>query len=41
MGADKAKDWVSPDDIGDATMYLCSDRARSVYGATLEVFANA
>jgi NAD(P)-dependent dehydrogenase (short-subunit alcohol dehydrogenase family) len=41
MGADKAKDWVSPDDIADATMYLCSDRARSVYGATLEVFANA
>jgi NAD(P)-dependent dehydrogenase (short-subunit alcohol dehydrogenase family) len=41
MGADKAKDWVSPDDIADATMYLCSDRARSVYGATLEVFAKA
>jgi NAD(P)-dependent dehydrogenase (short-subunit alcohol dehydrogenase family) len=41
MGADKAKDWVSPGDIADATMYLCSDRARSVHGATLEVFANA
>ena len=34
-------DWVSPDDIADATMYLCSDIARSVHGATLEVFANA
>ncbi|HEX6573371.1 MAG TPA: SDR family NAD(P)-dependent oxidoreductase [Gemmatimonadaceae bacterium] len=41
MGADKAKNWVSPDDIADATMYLCSDRARSVHGATLEVFAYA
>ena len=41
MGEEKAKDWVSPDDIADATMYLCSERAKSVYGATLEVFANA
>jgi NAD(P)-dependent dehydrogenase (short-subunit alcohol dehydrogenase family) len=38
MGPDKAPDWVSPDDIADATIYLCSDEARSVYGATLEVF---
>lgn len=38
MGAEKAKDWVSPDDIADATMYLCSDKARAVHGATLEVF---
>jgi NAD(P)-dependent dehydrogenase (short-subunit alcohol dehydrogenase family) len=41
MGEDKAKDWVTPEDIADATMYLCSGHARSVYGATLEVFANA
>jgi NAD(P)-dependent dehydrogenase (short-subunit alcohol dehydrogenase family) len=41
MGAEKAKNWVTPDDIADATMYLCSDAARSVHGATLEVFANA
>ena len=41
MGSEKAKDWVSPDDIADATMYLCSEQARSVHGATLEVFANA
>jgi NAD(P)-dependent dehydrogenase (short-subunit alcohol dehydrogenase family) len=41
MGSEKAKNWVSPDDIADATMYLCSDRARSVHGATLEVFANS
>ena len=34
-------DWVSADDIADATMYLCSDIARAVHGATLEVFANA
>lgn len=41
MGSEKAKDWVSPDDIADATMYLCSEQARSVHGASLEVFANA
>ena len=41
MGRNKAAGWVTPDDIADATMYLCSDRARSVHGATLEVFANA
>jgi NAD(P)-dependent dehydrogenase (short-subunit alcohol dehydrogenase family) len=41
MGEAKAATWVSPDDIADATMYLCSERARSVHGATLEVFANA
>lgn len=41
MGEAQAASWVSPDDIADATMYLCSDKSRSVYGATLEVFANA
>lgn len=41
MGDAQAASWVSPDDIADATMYLCSDNARSVHGATLEVFANA
>jgi NAD(P)-dependent dehydrogenase (short-subunit alcohol dehydrogenase family) len=41
MGSAKAPDWVTPDDIADATMYLCSEKARSVHGATLEVFANA
>jgi NAD(P)-dependent dehydrogenase (short-subunit alcohol dehydrogenase family) len=41
MGSEKAENWVSADDIADATMYLCSDKARSVHGATLEVFANA
>lgn len=41
MGEAKAGSWVAPDDIADATMYLCSDEARSVHGATLEVFANA
>jgi NAD(P)-dependent dehydrogenase (short-subunit alcohol dehydrogenase family) len=41
MGAAKAANWVTPDDIADATMFLCSDNARSVHGATLEVFANA
>ena len=41
MGDAEAANWVSPDDIADATMYLCSDKSRSVHGATLEVFANA
>ena len=41
MGEDKAASWVTPDDIADATMYLCSERARSVHGATLEIFAKA
>ena len=41
MGKTQAPNWVTPDDIADATMYLCSDQSRSVHGATLEVFANA
>ncbi len=41
MGEAQAASWVSPDDIADATMYLCSDKARSLYGATLEVFGKA
>ena len=41
MGEAKAASWVSADDIADATMYLCSDKSRSVHGATLEVYANA
>ncbi len=38
MGAENAAKWVKPDDIADATLYLCSDRAKNVFGATLEVF---
>ena len=41
MGEARAKDWVTADDIADATMYLCSESARAVHGASLEVFANA
>jgi NAD(P)-dependent dehydrogenase (short-subunit alcohol dehydrogenase family) len=41
MGAENAAKWATADDIADATMYLCSAQARSVYGATLEVFAKA
>ena len=41
MGEEKVASWVTPDDIADATMYLCSDNARSVHGASLEVFATA
>jgi NAD(P)-dependent dehydrogenase (short-subunit alcohol dehydrogenase family) len=41
MGDKAAGSWVSPDDIADATLYLCSERARAIYGATLEVYARA
>ncbi|MBV9849382.1 MAG: SDR family NAD(P)-dependent oxidoreductase [Armatimonadetes bacterium] len=41
MGEDDAPRWVTPDDIADATFYLCSDAARAVHGATLEVYAHA
>lgn len=38
MGEANAASWVTPDDIADATMYLCSQQSRSVHGATVEVF---
>jgi NAD(P)-dependent dehydrogenase (short-subunit alcohol dehydrogenase family) len=38
MGEKNAPKWVSPSDIADATMYLCSPAAASVYGATLELY---
>lgn len=41
MGDAAAAKWVKPDDIADATLYLCSDRARAVYGGTLEIYARA
>jgi len=41
MGEAQASNWVTPDDIADATMYLCSGQSRAVHGAMLEVFANA
>jgi NAD(P)-dependent dehydrogenase (short-subunit alcohol dehydrogenase family) len=41
MGDKAAASWVAPDDIADATLYLCSERARSIYGATVEIYARA
>jgi len=41
MGDAAAVNWVRPDDIADATLYLCSERAAAVHGATLEVYARA
>lgn len=38
QGEADADKWVQPDDIADATFYLCSERARAVQGATLEVY---
>ena len=41
MGEEHAGDWVTPDDIADATLFLCSEKARAVHGATLEIYAKA
>ena len=41
MGDKEVDKWVTPDDIADATMYLCSERARAVHGATLEVYGQS
>jgi NAD(P)-dependent dehydrogenase (short-subunit alcohol dehydrogenase family) len=41
MGEKNATKWVTAGDIADATMYLCSEQARSVNGATLEVYGKA
>lgn len=41
IGEKKAGDWVTADDIADTTFYLCSEAARSVYGATVEVYNRA
>jgi Dehydrogenases with different specificities (related to short-chain alcohol dehydrogenases) len=38
MGDKDAEKWVRPDDIAEATLYLCSERARAIYGATLEAY---
>ena len=38
MGDDSAAKWVKPDDVAEATLYLCSDRAHAVYGGTLEIY---
>ncbi|GAB4453805.1 MAG: 3-oxoacyl-ACP reductase FabG [Armatimonadaceae bacterium] len=41
MGEKKADTWVTPDDIADATFYLCSERANAIHGATLEIYNRA
>jgi NAD(P)-dependent dehydrogenase (short-subunit alcohol dehydrogenase family) len=41
LGTECAADWVTPEDVADATLYLCSEQARAVHGATLELYANA
>jgi NAD(P)-dependent dehydrogenase (short-subunit alcohol dehydrogenase family) len=41
MGEKAAAKWVKPEEIAEATLFLCSHRASAVYGATLEVFAKA
>jgi len=38
MGEDQAPNWVSPNDIADATFYLCSENAHAIHGATLEIY---
>lgn len=41
MGEKNAEKWITADDVADATFYLCSDQARSVHGATLEVYGQS
>lgn len=41
MGDKNVAKWVTPGDIADATFYLCSNTARSVYGATLELYGKS
>lgn len=41
MGNEAAAKWVRPEDIADATMFLCSDQAHAVHGATLEVYGRS
>lgn len=38
MGEKHVSEWVSPDAIADATLFLCSGQASAVFGAKLEVF---
>jgi NAD(P)-dependent dehydrogenase (short-subunit alcohol dehydrogenase family) len=41
MGEKHAEKWVRPDDIADTTLYICSEQARAIHGATIEVYARA
>lgn len=41
MGEKPAATWVTPEDVADATFFLCSERAKSVHGATLELYGLA
>lgn len=38
LGEAEATKWVQPDDIADATFYLCGERSHNVFGATLELY---
>jgi NAD(P)-dependent dehydrogenase (short-subunit alcohol dehydrogenase family) len=38
MGDEAAKKWVRPEDVAEATLYLCSERAGSCFGTTLELY---
>lgn len=41
MGDKNVEKWVTTDDIADATLFLCSEAGRSVYGATLELYGKS
>jgi NAD(P)-dependent dehydrogenase (short-subunit alcohol dehydrogenase family) len=38
MGDSSAAKWVRPEDVASATLFLCSDQAHSIHGATLEMY---
>ncbi|MEI6430901.1 MAG: SDR family NAD(P)-dependent oxidoreductase [bacterium] len=41
MGDADAAKWITPDDIAEATLYLCSNQGRAVYGGTLEIYGRS
>ena len=38
MGDASAVKWVRPEDVAAATLFLCSEHAHSIHGATLEMY---
>jgi NAD(P)-dependent dehydrogenase (short-subunit alcohol dehydrogenase family) len=38
MGDKAASKWVRPEDVAEATLFLCSEHAGSSFGATLELY---
>ena len=39
MGADKADQWVKPEEIAETLIFLASDKASAITGANVEIYA--